>query len=220
MSLRESFQVRTHPEVYNPDEDSWFLAENIKDFFLKEHPIGQYTKKCSVCEVGVGTGYISIYLGKTFPNLQIFGTDISLYAVSLGSENMKKLIPEMEFNLCCADLMSCFDSNKFTPEIIYFNPPYVRTPLVEITDNNSPIQRSWAGGPDGITIIKEFIKELERFNFKKAFFLSSSLNSNEEFLINGSSTLVISELSKKKIADEHLLCYSVAPNSREIAFRD
>jgi len=214
MRLREIFKVKTHPEVYSPDEDSWFLAENIKDFFLKEHPNSQYTRKRSICEVGVGTGYISIYLAKNVPNLRIFGTDISPNAASLGYENMEKLIPGKEFNLYCADLMNCFDTEKFSPDIIYFNPPYVRTPLNEITEVNSIIQRSWAGGPDGITIIQEFLEELERFHFKKAFFLSSSLNSNEKFLINNSSTLEIYELSKKKIANEHLICYTVTPSSR------
>ncbi len=211
MSLRETIRLRTHPEVYSPDEDSWFLAETIKEFFLKDKHFYDYSKRCSVCEVGVGTGYISIFLAKNVPNLQIFGTDISPYAVALGFENMKKLIPEIEFNLYCANLLDCFDTNKFKPDIIYFNPPYVRTPLDELKTTESLIPRSWAGGPDGITIIQEFIKELEVFNFKKAFFLSSSLNSNEKFLKNTSSTLVISELSKIKIADEHLLCYSVSP---------
>ena len=211
MSLRESIKVGTHPEVYSPDEDSWFLAETIKEFLLKEGDVQHYTKKPSVCEVGVGTGYISIYLAKNVPNLRIFGTDISPYAVYLGFENMKELIPEIEFNLYCANLLDCFDTNKFNPDIIYFNPPYVRTPLDEVRTNDSLIQRSWAGGPDGITIIQEFLKEVEVYNFKNAFFLSSSLNSNEKFLKNASSTLVISELSKKKIADEHLLCYCVSP---------
>jgi len=209
MSLREVLRVKTHPEVYSPNEDSWFLAETIKDFFLKETSFRHISNRCSVCEVGIGTGYISIYLARIIRNLQIFGTDISPYAVLLGFENMKKWIPEIEFNLYCANLMNCFDNNKFKPDIIFFNPPYVRTPLDEVRTKNSLIQRSWAGGPDGIKIIQEFIKELEVYNFRKAFFLSSSLNSNEKFLKNTSSTLVITELSKKKIADEHLLCYSV-----------
>ncbi|MCK4847843.1 MAG: methyltransferase [Candidatus Heimdallarchaeota archaeon] len=211
MNIRENFQLKSNPEVYSPNEDSWFLAETIKYYFLKETPVRHYTKRWSVCEVGVGTGYISIYLAKNVPNLRIFGTDISPCAVSLGLENMRKWIPKIEFNLYCANLMNCFDTNNFKPEVIYFNPPYVRTPLDEVRANNSLIQRSWAGGPDGITIIQGFIKELEMFNFKKAFFLSSSLNSNEKFLKHTSSTLVISELSKKKIADEHLICYSVTP---------
>ena len=211
MSLRETIKVGTQPEVYGPDEDSWFLAETIKEFFHKDKLFRYYTKRCSVCEVGIGTGYISIYLAKNVPNLRIFGTDISPYAVLLGFENMKKLIPKIEFNLYCANLLDCFDTSKFKPDIIFFNPPYVRTPLDEVRTNDSLIQRSWAGGPDGITIIQEFIKELEVYNFKKAFFLSSSLNSNETFLKNASSTLVISELSKKKIGDEHLLCYCVSP---------
>ena len=220
MSLREIIRLRTHPEVYSPNEDSWFLAETIKEFLLKDKHFYNNSKRCSVCEVGVGTGYISIFLAKNVPNLQIFGTDISPYAVLLGFENMNKLIPRIEFNLYSANLLDCFDTNKFKPDIIFFNPPYVRTSLDEVKANDSLIPRSWAGGPDGVTIIQEFIKELEMYDFKKAFFLSSSLNTNEKFLINNSSTLVISELSKKKIADEHLLCYSVTPISRDSTYLD
>jgi methylase of polypeptide subunit release factors len=126
---------------------------------------------------------------------------------------MKKWIPNVEFDLYQANLMNCFDTRNFKPDIIFFNPPYVRTPLDEVERNDFRLQRSWAGGPAGITIIQEFLKELENFFFQKAFFLSSSLNSNEKFLDNRLPILTISELKKKKIADEHLICFAVSPNS-------
>jgi methylase of polypeptide subunit release factors len=122
---------------------------------------------------------------------------------------MKKWIPELEFNLYNASLMKCFNSSKFKPDIIFFNPPYVRTPLDETKLTNFQLQRSWAGGPEGITTIQEFLIEIERFHFQRAFFLSSSLNANEQFTKNPPSNLTILEYSKKKIADEHLICYVV-----------
>ncbi len=213
MNQRESYPLKSHTEVYSPNEDSWFLAKTIKDFLLEEKLFPKLNNSFSVCEVGLGTGYISIFLARHIHNLRIFGTDTSKFAISLAFENMKKWIPNIEFNLYQANLLNCFDPRKFKPDIIFFNPPYVRTSLDEVKANDYHLQRSWAGGPEGITVIQEFLKELESFLFQKAFFLSSSRNSNEKFLENQSSILVISELSKKKIADEHLLCYCVTQNS-------
>ncbi|MHA1945923.1 MAG: methyltransferase [Candidatus Hodarchaeales archaeon] len=215
MNHRDSFQLKAHPEVYSPNEDSWFLAETVKDFILEERYVPKINTRILFCEVGIGSGYISIFLTRHIHNLRIFGTDISQYAVSLAFENMKKWIPDIEFNLYQANLMNCFDTRKFKPDIIFFNPPYVRTSLGEVNTKHFRLQRSWAGGPEGITIIQKFLKELESFCFQKAFFLSSSQNSNEKFLDYHSSNLTISELIKKKIADEHLICFSVTPNSQD-----
>ena len=220
MNHRESYPLKSHTEVYSPNEDSWFLAETIKDFYLKEKLFPKWNNSFSVCEVGIGSGYISIFLARHIHNLRIFGTDISQYAVSLAFENMKKWIPDVEFNLYRANLMNCFDTRKFKPDIIFFNPPYVRTSLGEVRADNFQLQRSWAGGSEGITIIQEFLMELESFHYQKAFFLSSSRNSNEKFLENQSLIYEIFELSKRKIADEHLLCYSVTPNSSDVTCLD
>ena len=220
MNHRESYPLKSHTEVYSPNEDSWFLAETIKDFYLKEKLFPKWNNSFSVCEVGIGSGYISIFLARHIHNLRIFGTDISQYAVSLAFENMKKWIPNIEFNLYQANLMNCFDTRKFKPDIIFFNPPYVRTSLGEVRADNVQLQRSWAGGSEGITIIQEFLMELESFHYQKAFFLSSSRNSNEKFLENQSLIYEIFELSKRKIADEHLLCYSVTPNSSDVTCLD
>ena len=220
MNQQEKFHIDYHPEVYSPDEDSWFLAEIVKDTILKEKLFPKCNKRFLVCEVGFGSGYISIFLARHISNIQIFGTDISPDAISLGFENMKKWIPNIEFNLYQANLMNCFDPRNFKPDIIFFNPPYVRTSLDEVKTNDFGLQRSWAGGPEGITIIQEFLKGLESFYYQKAFFLSSSRNSNEKFLENQSWIHEISELSKRKIADEHLLCYSVTPNSSDVTCLD
>jgi release factor glutamine methyltransferase len=207
---QKHLQVKTIDEVYPPGEDTWFLSDILVNFILENSKKDSASKtEKLVCEVGVGSGYISILLSLKFPEMKIFCTDISPLAVSLSYKNALHLVPKGKLFFCCSNLLNCFNSSKFDADIIFFNPPYVRTPLPEINIPLSPIVRTWAGGPDGIHLIDKFLEELLNFRFKQAFFLSSSINDNDIFLEAYTSQLEIDEFNRKRIEDEQLICYRV-----------
>ncbi|PWI46359.1 hypothetical protein CEE45_17220 [Candidatus Heimdallarchaeota archaeon B3_Heim] len=209
MKWREKFSVRSNPEVYPPSEDTWFLTEFLSDF-LSRYKI-EKGQSGLICEVGIGTGYILIYLYQAYPYLRFFGTDISPMAVSLSIENIKEWIPDNNAYFCCARYLDCFNPQNFSPDIIYFNPPYVRTSFDEYIQTNSPIVRTWAGGPSGVIPVTKFLDGLHRFKFKYAFFLSSSLNDNSDIMRYTQFHIV--EMARKKIEGEQLICYQATPRS-------
>ncbi|GAG54442.1 unnamed protein product, partial [marine sediment metagenome] len=96
MGTRNKFRLQFSSEVYPPQEDTWFLTEVLKEFFNKKTDLS--SKIINVCEIGIGSGYISTTLGRLFPNINLIGIDIFLQAVKLSYENMKTKIPFNRFS--------------------------------------------------------------------------------------------------------------------------
>ncbi|MFW9905695.1 MAG: methyltransferase [Candidatus Thorarchaeota archaeon] len=194
-----------NPWVYTPQEDTWFMADVLEDVLNRE--IVNHSRSILVCEVGVGSGFISIVLAKKFPMIHFIGTDISFQASRLSYKNMSNYLLQNQYDLVCMDLLQSFNPLKFHPDIIFFNPPYVRSSLEEM--NKGFLEKSWAGGPKGITVIYAFLKELMRFYFKKAIFLSSYENENKQLERDFSDTFQFCVISRRKIENERLICYEI-----------
>lgn len=207
MCTRNKFRLYFSSEVYPPQEDTWFLTEVLKEFFNKKTDLS--SKIVNACEIGIGSGYISITLGNLFPNINFIGIDILLQAVKLSYENMMIKIPFNRFSLMCSSYMNAFNPRTFNPDVIYFNPPYVRTSTQEYERTDDPLIKSWAGGPSGILVIHQFLNDLKKFNFGTAFFISSSLNENYLLENNYQECLKLDITAKKKINEEKLICYQV-----------
>lgn len=207
--MEKKLSVRSHVDVYPPGEDSWYFAEFLSNFLSRLK--AEKKRRRIICEIGVGTGYILIYLSLKFSYYQYFGTDISPIAVSLSMKNIQEWIPANEYYICCTQYLNCFNPQQFSPDIIYFNPPYVRTSQEEYERRYPPIVRSWAGGPGGISTILDFLSDLTRYQFKYAFFLSSSLNENSK--LKNHTELDIIEIERKKIEGEQLIIYQATSKS-------
>jgi release factor glutamine methyltransferase len=117
---------------YSPDEDSYTLADCIKDENIK----------CSVIlDLGTSTGYIRRYSDKS--NI-VISTDLNMKALL----RQKEILPE-DANLIHMDLLSCIRQDLI--DFIIFNPPYVLY-------SDDPII---GGGLDGRSVIDRFVKEVE-----------------------------------------------------------
>jgi len=202
-----NLRLSTNSEVYSPQGDTWFLADVLEAQLHKE--ISNFTCSILVCEVGVGSGFISIVLAKKFPRIHFIGTDISPKSSRLCLKNMSNHLPWIQYEIVCMDLLRSFNPLKFSPDIIFFNPPYVASPFDEM--RRGFFEKSWAGGPKGITVIYEFLRELTRFTFKKAIFLSSINNENEILERDFNDHFLFHIISQRKIEKEKLLCYEVLP---------
>jgi hypothetical protein len=69
--------------------------------------------------------------------------------------------------------------------------------------------KAWAGGPKGISVILEFLNQIDKFRFKYGFFLSSSLNENNVFIMRYNSKFKIKEIARTKIEGEELICFQI-----------
>lgn len=207
MDTRNKFRLHLSSEVYPPQEDTWFLTEVLKEFINNKSDLS--SKIINACEIGIGSGYISTTLGILFPNINLIGIDILFQAVKLSYENMLTKIPFNHFSLMCSSLMNALNPRTFIPDVIYFNPPYVRTSTQEFERIDDPLIKSWAGGPSGICVINQFLNDLKKFNFGTAFFISSSLNENYLLENNYQEFFSLDILAKKKLIEEKLICYQV-----------
>ncbi|MHA2248470.1 MAG: HemK2/MTQ2 family protein methyltransferase [Candidatus Hodarchaeales archaeon] len=196
-----------NPEVYSPQEDTWFLKDILESQL--RHELLSRSSSLSVCEVGVGSGFISIALAKKFPMIHFIGVDISQTAANLCYKNILAcLLQPVKFDVVCMNLLRGFNPSNFHPNIIFFNPPYVRTSEEEM--KKGFLEKAWAGGPSGIAIIQEFLEDLSQFSFEKVFFLSSIFNANDLLEKNYHNIFEFHVVAERKIENERLLCYEVA----------
>ena len=100
---------KTHTQVYEPSEDTFLLADNIK-----------VERMSRVLEIGTGTGIIAIIAAKRAR--MVIATDINPYALECA---VKNIIRNKAFNveLREGDLFEPVANEKF--DLILFNTPYL-----------------------------------------------------------------------------------------------
>ena len=80
-------------------------------------------KKVNVCDIGTGSGAISIVLVKEEPNMTLYATDISKMALSIAKENAKDNNANVTFFE--GDLLEPLIENNLKFDILVSNPPYI-----------------------------------------------------------------------------------------------
>ena len=80
-------------------------------------------KKVSVCDIGTGSGAISIALTKEEPNMNLYATDISNEALLIAKENAKNNNANITF--LQGDLLIPLIENNLKFDILVSNPPYI-----------------------------------------------------------------------------------------------
>ncbi len=155
----------TCPAVYEPAEDSFLFAENL-----------QITTGARVLDMGTGSGVLGIIAAKRASF--VLAADVNPFAVQCAKKNAasNKILEKVAF--LRGDLFSPFSINaKF--DIILFNAPYLPSKGV---DEESWLERAWAGGFNGRQVIDRFIaqapKHLERTG--KILLMQSNLANVEE----------------------------------------
>lgn len=131
--------IITTPDVYEPSEDSFLLADAA---------LSEINKTEKVLEVGCGCGIISAVI-KANTQAKILGIDINPHAAKCTKDNGIEAIR--------GDLLSCING-KF--DMIIFNPPYLPTGDEERTEGwmNAALD----GGKDGRRVIYRFLEDAGR----------------------------------------------------------
>ena len=127
-------KLKLHPQVYEPAEDTFLLAENLA---VGENDIA--------LDVGTGTGLIALLMARKASH--VLGVDINPIAVELAEENARlNGIENVEFRL--SDLFENV-SGKF--DVITFNAPYLPG------EPEEPIDLALVGGKTGREVLDRFI---------------------------------------------------------------
>lgn len=132
----------THPDVYDPSDDSFLLARVVK-----EHA-GNGVR---VLEVGCGTGLVGLTAAKAGAEVTL--TDANPFAVDLARHNAKEngvTVTAVETDLLHG-LSGPFD-------VVCFNPPYLPTAEDDIVEG--PLNLAFDGGLDGNQVVLRFIAQI------------------------------------------------------------
>ena len=155
-------RIRSHPEVYEPAEDSVLLANSLD--------IGAGER---VLEIGVGSGYVSLVASQRAAS--IVGIDINPHAARLAKANARlNDVANVEF--IAGDLFSPI-RGRFN--LILVNPPYLP---VKGGAELDPIELAWDGGEDGMRLTERFINEVQDYLELngRVLMIQSSLSGYEE----------------------------------------
>jgi len=140
MPVYYGLSINLHPQVYEPAEDSFLLAENLA---VKEGDIA--------LDVGTGTGLIALLMSRKARF--VLGVDINPMAIELARKNAElNSIQNVEFRL--SDLFENV-SGKF--DVITFNAPYLPG------EPEEPIDLALVGGETGREVLDRFIGEVSDY---------------------------------------------------------
>ncbi|AEK73030.1 putative methyltransferase [Thermococcus sp. 4557] len=133
-------ELKLHPQVYEPAEDTFLLAENLA-----------VRKGDTALDVGTGTGLIALLMARKARS--VLGVDINPLAVELAGENaLLNGIKNVEFRV--SDLFERVEG-KF--DVITFNAPYLPG------EPEEPIDLALVGGERGREVLDRFIQEVPRY---------------------------------------------------------
>ncbi len=135
MMLDPDLIVKECDDVYPPREDTFLLIDCVEP-----------RKGQKVLEMGCGSGLLSLHCAKI--GAVVTAVDINLKAVACTLANFQR--NGLQADVRSSDLFSNVDG-RF--DLILFNPPYLTGA------GEGELERSWAGGRDGIQILGRFLRE-------------------------------------------------------------
>lgn len=157
----EGLKLKLHPDVYEPAEDSFLLARNLK---VREGDLA--------LDIGTGTGIIALLMARKARF--VLGIDVNPKAVELARENARiNDIKNVEFRIS-----NLFENVEGKFDIITFNAPYLPG------EPEKPIDHALVGGKRGREVLDRFIDEARNYLKPKGMvqIVQSSITGIEETL--------------------------------------
>jgi release factor glutamine methyltransferase len=143
------------PDVLIPRPETEILVEEAIRELNKLKKLSGPT----FCEIGVGSGCISVSILHNVPNATAIATDISKNAISIAQRNSENHGVADRLTFIAGDLFAGID-HKF--DLIVSNPPYI--PDADLSDMQKEVRNfephnALFAGPDGLDIIRRIVSE-------------------------------------------------------------
>ena len=166
-----------YQKIYEPDADSFLLLDALETRFneiLSRKPL-------IILEFGSGSGLATTFMAKHFcPTATLFfAIDINPYACYSTRRTFQQNNLQKKH---CLNIIQCnladplIDRLSSNVDLILFNPPYVPT---ETSDVKEVIERTYAGGKQGIEVIEKAIGQASRLLSSKGLFYMIALEENK-----------------------------------------
>jgi release factor glutamine methyltransferase len=142
----EDFVFLVDENVYEPSEDSFLFAENLK-----------MERSERVLDMGTGCGIQGVIAARRANG--VLAIDVNPYALRCAMENATLNTVRGKMAFVQGDLFTPLsESTKF--DVILFNAPYLP---VDEGEADSWLSRAWAGGSTGRKIIDRFILDAPKY---------------------------------------------------------
>ena len=153
------------PDVLIPRPETEMIVENAIEI-LKARENSRF------CEVGVGSGCISVSILYEIQTASAIGLDVSEKALKIAGKNAQRHQVSERLELKPSDVFDDLNDEKF--DLIVSNPPYI--PLADIEELQAEVRRfeplnALTDGHDGLSIIEKIILGAPRFLKPSGFLL-------------------------------------------------
>jgi release factor glutamine methyltransferase len=143
------------PAVLIPRPETETLVECAADLAQKREPRARLV----VADVGTGSGAIAVALARALPRAEVYATDVSSAALTVGSENARRHGLGKRLSFLRGDMLSPLRERV---DLIVSNPPYVKTSgwfalPPEIRDHEP--RGALDGGIEGLDVIRRLLEE-------------------------------------------------------------
>jgi len=153
------------PDVLIPRPETEMIVEAAVEIFNTR-------ESARFCEVGVGSGCISVAILHNAPKTSAVGLDISEKAIKIAQLNAKNHAVLQRLELKVSDVFDVLTDENF--DLIVSNPPYVSREDIEHLQAEvrdfEPVN-ALTDGADGLSIIEKIIREAPKFLIPKGFLL-------------------------------------------------
>ena len=178
-------------EVYEPAEDTFLIAHNLS-----------VTRGEKVLDMGTGCGILAVLAAEKAS--EVVAVDISPHAVVCAKKNaeLNGVAAKVETRL--GNLFDAVEADKKF-DLILFNSPYLP---VEQDEGKNWIEKAWAGGKTGRTVIDQFISKASKYLMEngRILLVQSSLSNVEETLrLFSQHKLRATTVGEEKLAFEKIV---------------
>ena len=141
------------PDVLVPRQETEFLIEAVLEY-ARSRPVDE--ESLTISDIGTGSGCIAVALGAHLPKATVYATDVSLEALRVAGENIRRHGLEGRVHLRHGDLFEALDGPV---DVVVSNPPYLSTE--EAADLPADVQReprvALIAGTDGMDVLQRLI---------------------------------------------------------------
>ena len=170
-------------------------------------------KNISICDIGAGSGNISITLKKIFEdfeNVDITAIEISEKAIEVIKKNEENIL-KTNINIINADALTFVPEKKF--DIIVSNPPYVALKDKDNLQKDLGFEPETAlySGYDGLDFYRKFLSVIDKYlKIGGVFFFEIGFNQGEELINICESFCIKNTQIEKDLSgkDRFLICYN------------